>query len=48
MLFFEPYCADKRFAGKDSIFVWNNYSVSFALRLYANESDSAKSAKKYI
>jgi len=47
-LFFEPYCADKRFAGKDSIFVGNNDSVSFALRLYANESDSAKSTKKYI
>ncbi|HPS28049.1 MAG TPA: membrane protein insertase YidC [Bacteroidales bacterium] len=47
-LFFEPYCADKRFAGKDSIFVGNNDSVSFALRLYANESDSAKNTQKYI
>ncbi|HNX07980.1 MAG TPA: membrane protein insertase YidC [Bacteroidales bacterium] len=47
-LFFEPYCADKRFVGKDSIFVGNNDSVSFALRLYANESDSAKNTQKYI
>lgn len=47
-LFFEPYCADPRFAGKDSIFIRKNDSVRFALRLYANESDSTKNTKKFI
>ncbi|HQI69317.1 MAG TPA: membrane protein insertase YidC [Bacteroidales bacterium] len=47
-LFFEPYCADPRFTGKDSIFIRKNDSVRFALRLYANESDSTKNTKKFI
>ncbi|HNW89561.1 MAG TPA: membrane protein insertase YidC [Bacteroidales bacterium] len=47
-LYFEPYCADKRFAGKDSIVIKGKDSVSFALRLYPNASDTLKNTSKYI
>ncbi|HOY31334.1 MAG TPA: membrane protein insertase YidC [Bacteroidales bacterium] len=47
-LSFEPYCTDKRFSGKDSIVISGSDSVSFALRLHPNGSDSAKNTGKYI
>jgi len=47
-LFFEPFCPDKRFNGKDSIVISGNDSVTFALRLYPNESDTTKNKSKYI
>ncbi len=48
VLYFEPFCSDKRFSGKDSIRISGHDSVSFALRLYPNASDSVKNKEKYI
>lgn len=47
-LYFESFCPDNRFAGKDSIYVRGKDSVSFALRLYPNSSDTSKNTGKYI
>ncbi len=51
-LYFEPFYTDKRFIGKDSLYIRGKDSVSFALRLYPNSADTSdafgKNKSKYI
>lgn len=46
--YFEPYCADQRFKGKNHITVSGNDSVVFGMRLYPDAPDSTLSRDKYI
>jgi YidC/Oxa1 family membrane protein insertase len=46
--YFRPVFLDKRFAGKDSMVVSGTDSLTFAMRLYPNASDSTIDTSKYI
>lgn len=46
--FFEPYIADPRFAGQDSISIGPNDSLVFSMRLYPNLNDSVQSKDRYM
>jgi YidC/Oxa1 family membrane protein insertase len=45
---FEPFCEDKRFAGKDNIVITGKDSLVFGMRLYPNANDSVKSSDSYV
>jgi len=46
--YFEPYCTDNRFTGKDSMSVKGNDSLVFSMRLYPDGADSVRAKDKYI
>ncbi len=47
-LYFQPYYPTHKWQGKDSIFISENDSVSFAMRLYADLDSSSFNPNKYI
>lgn len=47
-LYFAPVWPDARFAGKNQISITGNDSLTFAMRLYAGESDTIISEDRYI
>ncbi len=46
--FFEPFIADAKYSGQDSINLGPNDSLVFSMRLYPNLSDSVQNKEKYI
>lgn len=47
-LSFQPFWKDKKFDGKDSMFVRGNDSLEFSMRLYPDAADSGYNTGKYI
>ncbi len=47
-LYFEPFYTDKNWQGKDSLFVTENDTLSFAMRLYTSNGDSSFNKNQYI